>query len=423
VRRLAWETGFQKRAHRKIDPVNFIQVLLEQSLRNTCSYNDLAIQIDKESGGLVSRQAVGKRMDQSCERFIKAILATALKSRAAKPTAMPEQARHTRVLIQDSTIVRLPTRLFARFSGVSNSQSKVCNARIQLVYDLRAGDFVSFSVDPYSKNDLRAAPELELRTGDLVLRDRGYLLYEEIQRHRDAGANCIYRHKSGNTYIDPNSGSPIRLLDKLRQEGSIDIDVCLNNEHRTPLRLVAVPVTEEVANIRRMKLKKETKGHAPSAELLSLMSWTIFITTIPREEASFEQLLDIYALRWRIEIIFKAWKSNLNLSCIHNVSEYQVAILLAARMTALVMSTHLVFHSAQPRIREHYGLELSLMKITKYLVANLERLIALLDALTSTDGEHPELDRLARYCTYEKRNKRQNFNQKWECVRATLALS
>jgi len=72
-----------------------------------------------------------------------------------------------------------------------------------------------------------------------------------------------------------------------------------------------------------MKLKRETKGHAPSAQLLRLMSWTIFITPIPKEVASFEQLLDIYGL-------------------------------------------------------------------------------------------HPQFARLARYCTYDKRLNRENFNEKWQ---------
>ncbi len=41
---------------------------------------------------------------------------------------------------------------------------------------------------------------------------------------------------------------------------------------------MAVP--EEIANIRRMKAKKEVKKRACSHELLQLMEWSIFITTI-----------------------------------------------------------------------------------------------------------------------------------------------
>ncbi len=39
------------------------------------------------------------------------------------------------------------------------------------------------------------------------------------------------------------------------------------------------------------------------------MSWSIFLTTIPKEKAEFSELFKIYELRWRIENIFK---KNLN---------------------------------------------------------------------------------------------------------------
>jgi hypothetical protein len=71
---------------------------------------------------------------------------------------------------------------FPEFSGVSNAHTKVCNARIQAVYDLVAGRLVAFSIDPHGKNDLATAPELEIREGDLVLRDRGYLIRNRADR-------------------------------------------------------------------------------------------------------------------------------------------------------------------------------------------------------------------------------------------------
>jgi len=37
-----------------------------------------------------------------------------------------------------------------------------CNARIQAVYDLKRMAFEAFAIDAYSKNDLKAAPEMEL---------------------------------------------------------------------------------------------------------------------------------------------------------------------------------------------------------------------------------------------------------------------
>ena len=96
---------------------------------------------------------------------------------------------YSRVLVQESTIIELPGWLFDTFSGVANAANQVCNARIQATYDLKHMGFEAFS-------------KLELRPGDLVLRDRGYLSVGEIQRHQQARAHFIYRHKTGALYRD-----------------------------------------------------------------------------------------------------------------------------------------------------------------------------------------------------------------------------
>jgi hypothetical protein len=76
---------------------------------------------------------------------------------------------------------------------------------------------------------------------------------------------------------------------------------------RLKLRLIAAPVDEETANLRRMRAKQEMKGHNPSQELLDLMLWSIFLTTIDDPAVVFQQILALYGLRWRIENIFKTW--------------------------------------------------------------------------------------------------------------------
>ncbi len=73
--------------------------------------------------------------------------------------------------------------------------------------------------------------------------------------------------------------------------------------------LAAAPVAVETANLRRWRAKKETHGHQPSPAVLAL-----------------------YGLRWRIEIIFKAWKSHLKFLRWHRVSKLQPALLLKARL-------------------------------------------------------------------------------------------
>jgi hypothetical protein len=260
---LALEIGLIKRS-RLISASELLYSLCKESIKGTVSYNDIASQIETESGTCVSRQAIWKKITEPCLVFFKIILERIILTKMGEEQidTIRSSTQFKRILIQDSTIIKLPVRLFKDFSGVANKCSKVCNARIQGVYDIMNEKFISFSIDPYSKNDLEAAPDLKLQNGDLSLRDRGYLINDEIQRHIDAGAHCIYRYKFGTMLLNPITEKPINLLKELNKKSFIDMEVKLNNKHKTIVRIVAFPVNDsKITDARRMKAKQEKKHH------------------------------------------------------------------------------------------------------------------------------------------------------------------
>ena len=344
---LARHTGWQQREPRKITAAGLLSALCLESIQGEASFNDLSSRLDFANDRTgPSRQGVSKRINPSFLQLLELLLARLISIKvdgASSPNNAGILPGYQRVLVQDRSVIRLPGWLFDRFSGVSNGHQQVCNARIQVVYDIKQMSFVSFEISPYSKNDLKAAPELDLNRGDLVLRDRGYLSASEIVRHGNAGAHCIYRHKTGMRYLDPATHEPLDLLAELRKKGSLDRSVLLNDKARTPVRLVSAPVDKETAALRRRKAKKEMKGHKPSAEVLALMDWTIFLTTLPPEEGDFKTLLKLYGLRWRIEVIFKTWKSHLNFDSLHRVSEVELKTLLTARLLLITEGTNVLY--------------------------------------------------------------------------------
>jgi len=409
---MAYDTGFMKRRSKKIDPPSFLANLCLSALEGSPSYNDLASRFHAEYNVSASKQAFWKRADESCVLFLKSVLEKIIIQKIYKvdSVAIKTCKHYKRVIVQDSTIIKLPLRLFDIFSGVANGIAAVCNARIQGVYDLLSGCFLSFSIDPYSKNDMSAAPELKIQNGDLILRDRGYNTYGEIRRLIAAGADFVYRHKFNSMYVNPHTQKSINLIALLTEKGELDIDVWLADEERTKVRLVAKPVDPETANIRRMKAKKEIRGHNPSPEILFLMSWTIFITTIPREQANFQKILLMYKLRWRIEIIFKIFKSHMSFSKIHNVSENQLYLLLTARFIMIVLCSNFIYQPCYEIIATFYNRQLSLIKFIHYLMKNSSTIACILSHESNLKCLKIDLHPMARYCTYDKR-KRQNFMQ------------
>ena len=274
IRQLAFETGFCKRASGKISAPDFLIHLCLQSVSGTVSYNDLAARVETHTGVAASRQAYWERTDEPCVRFFQSILEHIMLSKCSPDDiqAINRQGRFKRILLQDSTIIKLPLRLFEVFSGVKNAHTAVCNARIQGIYDLLSGHFIQFSIDPYSKNDQAATLEIPVQAGDLVLRDRGYFTIQAIEEHKRAGADSINRYKHHTALYDPATGQKINLLELLTRNGSVDMLIGAGPEQTVPIRLIAFPAPEETANLRRMKAKKEMNGHAPSQELLKLMS-------------------------------------------------------------------------------------------------------------------------------------------------------
>jgi len=414
IEKIALDTGFLIRK-KLLAPADMLYAICCQSIQGTVSFNDVAAKIDAESAISVSRQAVAKKMNKtSCMDFLQKILALVILSKIDKNEidSLRQGNKFIRVLLQDSTIIGLPVRLFEFFSGVSNAHVSVCNARIQCVYDLIDEKFICFTIDPYTKNDVKSAPELDLKQGDLVIRDRGYLTTSEIQRHLQVNADCIYRHKSTTIYLETQTGKVIDLLKELKVKTTLDSMVSLNDKDATPVRLIALPVNEEIANIRRMKAKKEMKNK-PSKEYLELLSWSIFITTISQKIAESGFILKAYRLRWRIEIIFKSWKSNMEFTKIHNVSQTQLSIILFARFIMIIICIQYIFSPARMIIKKQLKKDLSMIKVVRYLTKNPLKIIAIVKELINYKEKCTyHLKALGRYCTYEKR-KRMNFEQEF----------
>jgi len=153
------------------------------------------------------------------------------------------------------------------------------------------------------------------RLGDLVLRDLGYLVTAVLAQFIEQHISFLTRHRHGVGLYDPTSGEPLDLPQLLRTLGTLDCQVLVGPE-RVPVRLVALPVPEEVANLRRHRAKSSAQRRhraPPGQEHLFLMGWNLFLTNVPASIWPPKTLVAVYRLRWRIEIVFKTWKSHLGL--------------------------------------------------------------------------------------------------------------
>jgi len=410
IEKIARDCKFSQREAKKITPNIYLSFLCQESIKGTLSYNDLASKVSMGTNCDASRQAFFYRTKEEAVKFFKSILAVVIKLKARYCTLneICSAIGFKRILVQDSTIIKLPRKLFEFFSGVKNAHTSVCNARVQGIYDLISGTFISFSIDPYSVNDQKVSHKIDAQKGDLVIRDRGYYVIGKIQSFLSKGADFISRYKHISQFFDIVSKEPIHLLTLLKKQQTIDQWVLTGKNKDIKVRILATPTTEEIANLRRMKMKKENSIKGYSKELGELMGWDIFITSIINVKFTVQNIAMLYSLRWRIECIFKTWKSNFQFAKIHNVSKEQLKVLLLARLIMITIFYVRFYKQILSNLENDIKItEISLMKFIRYVLRNFVNFVALFNQ----GLENNKLwNHIKRYCTYDKR-KRKNYEQ------------
>jgi len=267
---VARDTGFIKR-FRKLNGLDYLTILLLNVSKQIVSYNTMVSTFLENMDKSVFKQALHKAMSKKeFLLFIDRIFNEVLQSKLGLSNNTLK-SKFKRIIIQDSTIIKLPQRLFEHFSGVKNQITQVANARIQFGFNLKANVFTLFSIDPYFINDLLAGCKLIIRKGDLIIRDRGYCCLAEIRRIIKCKADFIYRYYHGFKYYDVNSGQVVNIYKLVKNKSRLKIKLRISSADGPIVTLLAVRVKDDVANRRRDQLKKSQKG-TPSKELLQLLS-------------------------------------------------------------------------------------------------------------------------------------------------------
>jgi len=129
------------------------------------------------------------------------------------------------------------------------------------------------------------------------------------------------------------------LLEQEHHGNSVDITVALGVQERLPCRLVAVQVPQEVVDQRRRRLRAQAraKGKTVSARRRALWAWTIFLTNVPAEQLSLQEMLAIGRARRQIELLFKLWKSHGKIDESRSAKPDRVLCDVYAKLPAMVV--------------------------------------------------------------------------------------
>ena len=307
LNRLSKNSGFCKRKSRKIKPKDFLLGFFIMAFSNeNNSYRNWATKIGQLSNQTISKQALWKRMHEGqilfLEKLIKFIIRQKVKqSQRLKKSKGLNQFRN--ILLEDSTHIKINNKLSKYYPGNGNGDKGADKAviKIQTVYNLLKDKFEKLEITSYRKNDQSVSDQILriAKKGDLIIRDLGYFVLKAFSKL-----------KNGINIISKDTEKPIDLAKMLKKRGELDIEVLLGEKEKLPVRIIAIPLEEAVAANRRRKARQDRDRRMnPGKKRLFLLGWEIFITNVSGKKLSFKEISDIYIIRWRIEIIFKSWKS------------------------------------------------------------------------------------------------------------------
>lgn len=411
---LALSTKFIERV-RKLSGADYFQILIMNAANAVMSYNSMASTLFCDDNKSVYKQAIHKAfLKPGFEVFFDELFREIFNLKVFNGVS-GKRTYFKRILIQDSTILNIPKRLLGSFSGVSNGAVQVANCRMQLAVDIVSNVFTYFSLDPYSHNDLLAAPKLLLKKGDLVLRDRGYFKIADLYRIAKSKAYFISRFYNGVKYYDLQ-GEEIDIAKELRRKNRTRMEVRIGNRENDPVILWAVKVNEEFANERRRKAKANAMKKRIHAKTLILFSWHIYLTNIEDNQFTMEDISNLYSLRWRIEIIFKALKSHCNLDSLHKVPERQMKFIIKSRILLVLLITTSIYRPINAALENaKKGVRISLLQLVNFMVKNIYLLESIMERTIGSKAnlEDPVIRNICKYCQYSKREN-PNYYEKLE---------
>ncbi len=320
VARIARATGAFTRPRDVKRVRDLLQLLMLWAVAD-CSLRETAALAAESGLADVSNVALLKRFDK-CRAFVGELLGRALARQCFDETL----SFHVRLI--DAT-------------GVSIPGSHGTDHRVHLSMQLPGG-----RIDEVEITDARGGETLErfhFAPNDLAIIDRGYAHRPGLQSVVDKGGYFIVRMPFQNIPLLTETGEKLDILATLRclgeaVPGETAVHVQLPNGTRLPCRLIAMRKTETATEDARKKMLADAKrkGRTVTVGALEMAAFLCVLTNLPAT-ISAVRVLELYALRWQVEMKFKTLKSLIRLADVRSKDHDRVQIYIAMKLLAAVL--------------------------------------------------------------------------------------
>lgn len=372
---VARETGFKVRES-KLTPVMFLDaVLFKEADSAAISLEDHCIALKQRYDLDIRKQSLAERFNGSATLFMQELLRRQLSLQIAadiRHENLNEQLRHfTSVKIKDSTRFQVPESLKEHYPGSTGAASGA-GVHIQFEFDLLAGAGNVVTVTDALQQDVNDAirTQAHIEPGSLIIRDLGYFSTSVLQEAHQRGAyyitrarhRMIYRHADTDKEINFNS-----VYNKMKKGNlsHMELPISIGDKKiRNRLIIEMLPESEVEKRIAKAGKEARKKCRQLSQEYKSRARLNLFITNVPDNWISTENVRTIYRLRWQIELRFKAWKSFYHIDAIKKMQRYRFECYLYATLLLLMINSEIATNYSAALLR-HTAKPLSILKFYK----------------------------------------------------------
>jgi hypothetical protein len=349
----------------------------------------------------LSGQSFKERFNAYAVAFLKAMLAEALKTTApAADRVTPLLEVFSAVYLLDSSTVILPESLQEAYQGCGGAGAKAA-AKLFLLVNWLTGSYETLRIRAGRKADQNMGEEFlpGREAGALWLFDLGFFNAAFLAQIAKAPSFFLCRLPASQvTFWARNTMGELERcdLDLLLRRGLrelYEVEVVFGPKREVVARLIIAPVPQEVAAKRRRKIREaaRTQGRMPAQRSLRRCDWTLILTNASEQQLPTSTALEVYGVRWQVELIFKLFKHDAKLEQTLATEKRRAECEFYAKLIAI-----LLFNRMSGLVEEFAGERISPAKLWRRMRDDIQDWLCVLGQSAATAASRL-LKFLARY--------------------------
>lgn len=300
-------------------------------------------------------QAFKERFNAFAVEFLKAMFAEALKMTASvADRVVPLLEFFSAVYLLDSSVITLPDSLKDDFRGCGGAGAKAA-AKVFLLFNYLNGVYESLRLENGRQPDQKMGQEFLAgrEPGALWIFDLGFFNAVFLAAIAKSSSFFLSRLAASQLvfWTRQTQGELERLdLDRLLRQSArelFEIEVVFGPKQEVLARLIIAPVPKKVANARRRRAREAARkqGRLPTQTTLNRCDWTMLVTNTSERQLPTSVALEVYCVRWQVELVFKLFKSDAKLETTNATEKNRVKCEFYAKLIAILLfnrMSHLV---------------------------------------------------------------------------------